>query len=119
MTTTLGSAAGRPTSTPPGTVVKTHEASVTYGRSEAPVHALIGATGRLRAGDTVAALAAHIDEAEIALRSRYSGARAESVPKVSSHRSFGRSSGMKKPCARPRSRLCRIFAIPCRAASLG
>lgn len=54
MTTTLGSAAGRPTSTPPGTVVKTHEASVTYGRSEAPVHALIGATGRLRAGDTVA-----------------------------------------------------------------
>ena len=54
MTAALRSAAGRPASTPLGRVVETHEASVAYGRSEAPVHALIGATCRLRAGDTVA-----------------------------------------------------------------
>lgn len=43
-----------PTPTPTETVVEISEVSVTYGNQEAPVHALVKATGRLLPGDTIA-----------------------------------------------------------------
>lgn len=55
MTTTMGNPNRQPAApAPAGTVVETIDASVTYGRREAPVHALVEATCRLRPEDRVA-----------------------------------------------------------------
>src|SRR5690606_41929101 len=70
------------------------------------------------AGETVAALAVHIDEADHA-PAISTGSVCESAAIVSSHAALGRGRGTKNPCARPSATLPRIFASPCRAAARG
>ncbi len=53
-TTATGCPNRRPSPTSAATVVEARQVSVTYGRLEAPVHALVEATFRLLPGDTVA-----------------------------------------------------------------
>src|SRR3546814_8508039 len=71
------------------------------------------------AGETVAALAAHMEEADMAAARIYASALPTSVPSAASHAPSGRHWGRNSPCASPRRRLDRIFSIPCNAAALG
>src|ERR1044072_8144517 len=71
------------------------------------------------AGETVAAFAAHIGEAESALASKRVSAPAALVPRLASHALFGRRWGRKMPCGRPSAMFARILAIPCSAAARG
>src|SRR4029450_3411285 len=71
------------------------------------------------AGDTVAALAAHIAEADMALAASAGSAASMLVPSRASHSSAGRGGGTKMPCASPGDRLVRILSMPWSAAARG
>src|SRR3546814_18767316 len=71
------------------------------------------------AGETVAAFAAHIDEADQARARRCGPASAGVVPSHSSHAAPGTLGGTKKPCGSPSARLCRTFAMTSNAAPRG
>jgi len=79
-------------------------------------------------GETVAAFAAHIEEAASAFLAKRGSARmaasqtaasAPANPSVLNQPMFGRSMGANTPCLSPRPASRRIFAKPCRAASRG
>ena len=70
-------------------------------------------------GETVAALAAHIAEADMALAASAGSARSIVVPSSASQARSGRGCGRKMPCARPSARLARILSMPCSAAARG
>jgi hypothetical protein len=79
-------------------------------------------------GETVAALAVHIAEAEKLLRKRAGSAShaarqtsrsLPAKPMRRSHAASGRSWGSSRPCGRPSAIICRILASPCSAASRG
>src|SRR3954453_17742234 len=70
-------------------------------------------------GETVAALAAHIAEADIALAASTGSAASILVPSSASQRRSGRGCGRDIPCARPNLRLARILSRPWSAAARG
>src|SRR5512139_4007765 len=71
------------------------------------------------AGLTVAAFAAHIDEALIAFAAICRSAVSISVPNSASHACAGRGCGRKIPWTRPSAMLDRILSMPWSAAALG
>ena len=88
-------------------------------RKAAPASELIDALVRAGAGETVAAFAAHIAEADMALAAMPSSAVSIAVPSSASHARWGRGCGMKMPWGRPSARFARIFATPSSAAARG
>ena len=71
------------------------------------------------AGETVAALAAHIAEADMALAASTGSASSIVVPSSASQARSGRGCGRKMPWARPSARLARILSMPWSAAARG
>ena len=71
------------------------------------------------AGETVAALAAHMAEADMQAAASVGSQSSYVVPSAASHSRFGRAPGTKIPCESPSARLARILSMPCKAAERG